>query len=237
VRKSVVEPKIIFQDNYILVLDKPAGMVVNRDKTVKGKTIQDWLMANGEWRMAKSRLYRSGIVHRLDKETSGLLLIAKTKNAFENLQRQFKERKVKKKYLTLLRGKLEPKQGEIVLPISRTRKNREKFGVFPEGKKARTKYKILRYLKKFSLVEVELLTGRTHQIRVHFSFLGYPITADLKYGGKRAKEDRLFCPRMFLHAFRLGFYHPKNKNFCEFVSPLPSELENAILKICEKSSS
>lgn len=229
-------PKIVFEDDYLLVLDKPAGMVVNRARTVKEKTLQDWLEKNFKFQISNDKFYRSGIVHRLDKETSGLILVAKTKRAFENLQKQFKERKVKKKYLALVYGKLEPKEGEIVLPISRARRNREKFGVFPEGKKARTKYRVLSIKGKgkgefYSLLELQPSTGRTHQIRVHLSFLGHPIVADLKYGGKRAKRDRLSCPRMFLHACYLGFDRRS------FTSPLPFELENAILKICEKKSS
>ena len=230
-RKSAVEPKIVFEDDYLLVLDKPAGMVVNRARTVKEKTLQDWLEKNIKYQISNIKYYRSGIVHRLDKETSGLILVAKTKEVFENLQGQFKKRQVKKKYLALVYGKLEPKEGEIVLPIGRTKKDREKFGIEVEGRKARTKYRILKYYDALSLVELMPSTGRTHQIRVHLSFLGHPIVADLKYGGKRAKRDRLSCPRMFLHASYLGFDRRS------FTSPLPFELENAILKICEKKSS
>lgn len=240
--KALVKPKILFEDNYLLVLDKPSGVVVNRAKTVREETLQDWIIANSEWRMAKSKLYRSGIVHRLDKETSGLLLVAKTKIAFENLQKQFKEREVKKRYLALVHGRFKPEKGEIFLPVGRIKKDREKFGVVVEGRMARTKYKTLRYydtgtLGEFSFLELEPLTGRTHQLRVHLSFFGHPIMSDLKYGGKRGRADRLICPRIFLHAQYLGFYHPEDKSFCEFTSSLPSELKNAILKICEKSSS
>ena len=230
----MVEPKIVFEDKIFLVIEKPPGLVVNRAITVKNATLQDWL----ETRPSRSvNLVRSGIVHRLDKETSGLMVIAKTKAAFENLQRQFKERKVKKKYLALVYGKLQPQQGEICLPLARTKKDREKFGVVIGGRKARTKYKIKKYYKGFSFVEVELLTGRTHQIRVHLSFLGHPIVADEKYGGKRAKKDRQSCPRMFLHASQLGFYHPQTNKWQSFTSSLPFDLKKAILKICEKGSS
>lgn len=249
-KKSAVLPKVVFEDDYILVLEKPAGMVVNRTETVKEKTLQDWIEKNFQFSILKEsrkagtfnfQFCRSGIVHRLDKETSGLILVAKTKEAFENLQAQFKARKVKKKYLSLVHGKLDGREGEIVLPVGRIRRDREKFGVVVEGKKARTKYKVLRVEHRgkeaYSFLELQPITGRTHQIRVHLTFLGHPLVADLKYGGKRAKTDRLFCPRMFLHASYLGFYHPKEGSFCQFTSPLPYKLQNAILRICGKSSS
>lgn len=216
-----------------MVLEKPAGLVVNRARTVKEKTLQDWI--EEKVRSSIGLKGRSGIVHRLDKETSGLILVAKTKKTFQDLQQKFKERKIKKKYLALVHGKLEPRKGEIVLPVGRTKSDREKFGVRVEGRRARTKYKILRYyetkiLGDLSFIELEPLTGRTHQLRVHLAFLGHPIVADLKYGGKRGRKDRLFCPRHFLHACYLGFDRRS------FTSPLPLELENAILKICGSSS-
>ena len=125
-----------------------------------------------------------------------------------------------------------------MLPVGRLRKDRERFSVMVEGKKARTKYKVLRHCDAgFSLLELAPKTGRTHQLRVHLSFLGYPVVADLKYGGKRAKRDRSWCPRMFLHASDIGFFHPKSNKFCQFSSPLPPLLENAILKACGKNSS
>ncbi len=232
-----MEPKIIFEDDCLLVVDKPAGMVVNRAKTVKGKTLQDWLEKNFQFSIFNFQKCRSGIVHRLDKETSGLLLIAKTQKAFDNLQKQFKQRRVKKKYLALAHGKLASQKGEIVLPIGRMKKDREKFGIEVEGRKARTKYKMLKYYDALSLVELMPSTGRTHQLRVHLSFLGHPIVSDLKYGGKRAKKDRSWCPRLFLHAAYLGFYHPGDGRFCEFTTSLPSKLKNVILKTCGKNSS
>lgn len=224
----VKSPSIVFEDKTLLILDKPSGLVVNRAETVKEETLQDWLEKKIT---GSSYLERSGIVHRLDKETSGLLVVAKTKNAFENLQKQFKERRVEKKYISLVHGQVKPRQGEIVLPIGRTQKDRQKFGVQVYGRKARTKYQVKRYWQEFSLLEIELLTGRTHQIRVHFSFLGHPVVSDLKYGGKRGRRDRKFCPRMFLHAAKLGFSHPQTNQRQSFVSPLPFDLEKVILDL------
>jgi len=212
-------------------------MVVNRAQTVKEKTLQDWLEENFSiFKLPNCQLERSGIVHRLDKETSGLILVAKTLKAFTSLQSQFKERKVKKKYLALVHGKLRPRRGEIILPLGRLRTDREKFGVVVDGKKAKTQYQVLKYCDRFSFLELQPLTGRTHQLRVHLLFLGHPLVADLKYGGKRAKKDRLWCPRLFLHACSLGFYHPQTGRFCQFSSPLPLELKDVILKICGKFS-
>lgn len=150
-------PKIIFEDKSLLIIDKPAGMVVNRARTTKEKTIQDWVSDYLKIR-GKGIGKRAGIVHRLDKETSGLLLIAKNQKAFENLQKQFKERKVEKRYLALVHGKVEPKEGMVEVPISRSPYNRKKFGVFLGGRPAKTKYKVKKYytlnLKPFTLLEL-----------------------------------------------------------------------------------
>ena len=239
-----MEPKVISEDRSILVLDKPAGVVVNRAKTTKEKTIQDWVE---NYLKIKGRGIgeRAGIVHRLDKETSGLLLVAKTPKAFENLQKQFKERKVEKQYLALVHGKVEPKQGAIEAPITRSPFDRKKFGVFLDGRPAKTNYKILRYydmpasrdsfgmkiLGKFSLLELLPETGRTHQIRVHLKYLGHSVVADEKYAGRKtARKDRQWCPRQFLHASHLAFTHPQTKKRVKFTSPLPLDLKNALAK-------
>lgn len=227
-----MEPKIIFEDDQILVLEKPAGMVVNKAETVAtGTTVQDWVEKKLEIRNSKLGIGgRAGIVHRLDKETSGILLVAKTLKAFENLQKQFKERKVKKRYLALVHEKVEPSEGEIKAPVGRLPWNREKFGVVPGGRVALTKYKVSKIYnlesKIYTLLELTPETGRTHQIRVHLKYLGYPIVSDLTYAGRKtAREDRKWCPRMFLHASYLGFFHPKTGKWVEFESRQPSDLK------------
>jgi len=227
---NLLTPKITFEDKFILVINKPAGMVVNRAKTTKEKTIQDWVE---NYLKIKNRGIgdRAGIVHRLDKETSGLLLVAKTPKAFENLQKQFKERNVEKQYLALVHGKVEPKQGTIEAPITRSPFDRKKFGVFLGGRPAKTKYKVKKYVNSYSLLELTPETGRTHQIRVHLKYLGHSVVADEKYAGRKtARKDRQWCPRQFLHASYLAFIHPQTKKRVKFTSPLPPELKKAIDK-------
>jgi len=237
VRKKEGKVKIIFEDDQILVLEKPAGMVVNRAETTgEEETVQDWIARNFQFPISSDQSQRNGIVHRLDKETSGILLVAKTPEAFLDLQRQFKERKVKKKYLALVHGKVEPGEGEIKAPVGRIPWSREKFGVVPGGRIALTKYKVSKIYnlksKIYTLVELTPETGRTHQIRVHLKYLGYPIVADEKYAGRKtSREDRKIFPRMFLHASYLGFFHPRTGKLVEFSSPFPPDL-----KIDEKAN-
>jgi len=228
-----MEPKIVFEDGEILVLEKPAGMVVNRATSVKEETVQDWVARNFQFPISNDQLLRNGIVHRLDKETSGLLLVAKTPEAFENLQKQFKERVVKKRYLALVHGKVEPVEGEVAVPVGRLPWNREKFGVIPGGREAKTRYKTIRNLiirnSQFTLVELYPETGRTHQIRVHLKYLGHPVVADSTYAGRKtARGDRSFCPRLFLHASFLCFKHPKSGEWLEFESELPNDLQKVL---------
>ena len=234
--------KILFEDNQLMVIDKPAGVTVNRADTVGEKTVQDWAeekMTNDELRMTNDHstfLFRSGIVHRLDKETSGCLIIAKTEAAFIELQRQFKAREVKKEYLALVHGRVEPKQGTIRVPLARSRLDRQKFAVSPEGKQPETSYTVHSVFSiqnsEFSLLRLFPKTGRTHQIRVHLKYFGHPIVADEKYAGeKRAKLDRTWCPRLFLHAAKITFFHPLTKKELTVESALPEDLKETLPKL------
>jgi 23S rRNA pseudouridine1911/1915/1917 synthase len=225
---SFFPPKIIFEDESLLVIDKPAGVVVNRSETTREKTIQDWLK---EYLSIKGEGIggRAGIVHRLDKETSGLLLIAKTEKAFKNLQKQFKERKVEKRYLALVHGQVKPSKGTVEVPLSRSPYNRKKFGVFLGGRPARTDYRVKKEYPDLTLLELTPKTGRTHQIRVHLKYIGHPVVADEKYAGRKtARADRQWCPRQFLHASFLRFHHPETKKVIAFNSPLPEELAKTL---------
>lgn len=188
--------------------------------------------------MAKNQLLRNGIVHRLDKETSGLLIIAKDEESFEKLQKQFKSRKIKKKYLALVHGRVEPLQGIIQASISRSPFDRKKFGVFLGGREAKTKYRVVGSYElvatkeKFSLLEVFPETGRTHQIRVHLKFIGYPLVSDEKYVGRKTfRKDKQWCPRLFLHAAGLSFLHPASHQKINLNSKLPSDLRLAMMKL------
>jgi len=228
-----VNPTIIFEDESILVLNKPSGWITNDASTTTTQPVlQTWLRENLKYPLIGDRERRDGIVHRLDKETSGLLIIAKTISAFENLQSQFKERKVTKTYIALTHGEIEPKEGEIVASVGRLPWRRERFGVLPGGREAITKYKVISYHSLitdhgslFTLVELYPKTGRTHQIRIHLKFIGHPIVGDYFYAGRKtAREDRLWCPRLFLHASKISFFHPETGKELTFESELPKDL-------------
>ena len=232
-KKRKVNPTIIFEDESILVLNKPSGWITNDASTTTTQPVlQTWLRENLKYPLIGDRERRDGIVHRLDKETSGLLIIAKTISAFENLQSQFKERKVTKTYIALTHGEIEPKEGEIVASVGRLPWRRERFGVLPGGREAITKYKVISYHSLitdhgslFTLVELYPKTGRTHQIRIHLKFIGHPIVGDYFYAGRKtAREDRLWCPRLFLHASKISFFHPETGKELTFESELPKDL-------------
>ena len=234
-----LQPEVIFQDSSFLVLDKPSGWIVNSASTTTTQpVVQDWLEKNFKYPLIGDKEARSGIVHRLDKETSGILIVAKTKEAFENLQSQFKERKVEKTYVALAHGDIEPKEGKIEASVGRLPWRRERFGVFPGGREATTNYKVLKVLtkdnEKYSLVELHPKTGRTHQIRIHLKFIGHPIVGDNFYAGRKtSRDDRLWCPRLFLHAKAITFFHPKTNEKIAFESKLPEELD----RVCQKELS
>ena len=218
--------KIVYKDADLMVIDKPGGLVVtNEGRVSKELTLEDWLK-----RERPNSLERAGIVHRLDKGTSGLILVAKTLEALNYLKRQFKNRKVKKKYIALICGDL-PREGEMKVPIGRNKFGFGKFGVDVDGKSAETSFVLISKYKKnnriYSLVEIDLMTGRTHQIRVHFSNLRWPLVGDVLYGGEKSLIDR-----PFLHSHKISFIHPNGKTVL-FESDLPIEL-NEILKGYEK---
>lgn len=216
---------LVFEDNYLLVINKPAGLTVNRaDSTAGLETLEDLLPFNS--------LPRRGIVHRLDKDTSGLILVAKTAAALTDLQAQFKQRLVAKAYVALVHGRVEPKDGSINLPVGRNPERRQRFMVIISGRPAVTRYEVKTYFEKYSLVSVYPKTGRTHQIRVHFKHLGHPLVADPFYlGEKRLKVDSSWCPRLFLHSQELSFRHPESQQLVKFEADLPDDLKTALKKI------
>lgn len=232
--KVMQSPKIIFEDNSILVLNKPSGWITNSASTTTDKpVVQGWLKSNFEYPISNVDSLRSGIVHRLDKETSGILVVAKTKEAFEILQKEFKERQVKKTYIALVHGKFDLNEGEIKAAVGRLPWNRRRFGVLPGGREAITRYSVLRSMnyeeKEYSLLELSPKTGRTHQIRIHLKFIGHPIAADEFYAGRKtARSDREWCPRLFLHAATISFIHPVTGKLVSYKSDLPDDLKSVL---------
>jgi 23S rRNA pseudouridine1911/1915/1917 synthase len=228
------QPQIIFEDDSLFVVDKPSGWITNEAGTTTTQpVIQKWIKDNFDYPLNNDWESRDGIVHRLDKETSGILLVAKTKDAFEGLQRQFKERVVQKTYIALSHGKVEPPEGVINEPVGRLPWRRDRFGVLPDGRDAITNYvKIADYTlngDSFSLLELKPKTGRTHQIRIHLKHIGHPIVADEFYAGRKtARHDRKWCRRLFLHAGGISFLHPVTKKEQNFNSELPDDLRETL---------
>lgn len=231
----MVSPKIVYQDSEIMVLDKPSGWVTNDSTTTSNQnTIQTWVRTNHKSLITNHLEFRDGIVHRLDKETSGLLIVAKTIESFTKLQKQFKDRVVEKEYLALAHGKIEVSGlGKIDAPVGRLPWRRDRFGVLLGGREATTFYKVLKVInfksKDYSLLQLKPKSGRTHQIRIHLKHINHPIVSDEFYAGRKtARDDRKWCPRLFLHASKIEFAHPKTGEKMLFESPLPNELENVI---------
>lgn len=230
-------PQIVHDDQEYLIINKPPGYIVNEASTTKGQpVIQTWIKENLKFPIAKSKEYRSGIVHRIDKETSGILIIAKTKEAFKDIQLQFKKREVKKTYRALAHGKVGIEEGDIEVPVGRQPWNRERFGVIPGGREASTSYKVKEYYKKeketLTLLELYPKTGRTHQIRVHLKYLGHPIVSDEFYAGRKtARRDRKWCPRLFLHAYGINFKSPTTGDRVSYEAELTEDLQEALTKV------
>lgn len=221
---------IIFEDESIILINKPSGLLVHPVKGNRTDTLVNALLAHSDKMGNINGTIRPGIVHRLDKNTSGAIVVAKTQDSLVNLQEQFKQRKTKKVYRAILNGTLPYNSGTIDAPIGRNPKNRTKMAVVKENsKKAVTEFKVLERSNGYTYVEVGLKTGRTHQIRVHFSHINYPILGDQKYGDIKKKVFNL--KHHLLHSYRLGFYHPKQKEWIEFKAELPQKFKHILSKI------
>lgn len=233
-----MEPKVIYEDKDLLALEKPSGWIVNDASTTTTQpVIQSWLRSNFSYPLIGDKICRDGVVHRLDKETSGVLLIAKTEESFYILQNQFKERKVNKTYRALAHGKVDPKKGEIAATVGRLPWRRDRFGVLPGGRDAITGYQVDGYYSLFkdhySLLTLFPHTGRTHQIRIHLKHIGHPIVSDEFYAGRKtARHDRKWCNRLFLHAASIIFFSPSDMTKkIEVESHLSSDLEEVLMKL------
>ena len=229
---------IVYEDRALLVVNKPAGMVVHPAPGHPGGTLVNAVLAYCP-ELAASDEERPGIVHRLDRDTSGLILVAKSEKARRALQRQFKERQVHKAYLALLDGHLQPAWGRIEAPVGRDPHHRQRMTVLAGGREAATEYHVLEQFAHqvgpaagdYTLVEAQPVTGRTHQIRVHFASIGHPVVGDEVYGRRKTS---LPVPRQFLHARRLGFKHPSSGQRLELAAPLPEELE-AVMELLRQT--
>jgi 23S rRNA pseudouridine1911/1915/1917 synthase len=217
---------IIYEDDDLLVVDKPAGLIVHPAPGHRAHTLVNAILARFPRLAALSDSLRPGIVHRLDRDTSGVMVVAKSSLAQTKLTEQFKARSVAKAYMVLVKGKLTPENGIIEAPIGRDPRDRKRMAVVAKGREARTEYRVIKYIGDYTLLEVKPETGRTHQIRVHFSAIGYPVVGDKVYGVKSP-----FLSRQFLHASRLGFKLPATGKYMEFKSELPSDLAQALKDI------
>ena len=217
---------IIYEDDDILVVDKPAGLAVHPAPGHPGHTLVNAILSHLPGLAEISDSLRPGIVHRLDKDTSGVMLVAKNEPARLNLMQQFEVHSVVKTYQVLVKGHLTPEEGIIEASIGRDPRNRKRMVVVNEGREARTRYDVVWYIGDYTLLEVRTETGRTHQIRVHLAAIGYPVVGDATYG---VKSDHL--SRQFLHACRLGFKLPSTGEYVEFTSELPPDLEQALKDI------
>ena len=217
--------QVVFEDDTLIVIDKPVGLVVHPGSGNWSGTLLNALLYRSP---VFRELPRAGIVHRLDKDTSGLLVVAKTLEAQTDLVRQLQARTVKRHYLALVHG--DPAfSGEVNAPIGRHPVQRTKMAVVPGGREALTRYRVLERFVRATLVECELATGRTHQIRVHMAHVGHPLVGDATYGKARSAEPRLDAfPRQALHAWQLGLIHPRSGERCQWQSPLPADFENLL---------
>lgn len=223
---------LVYEDGDVFVIEKPAGVAVHKAPGINEETLSEALLARfPELQGVGESAERPGIVHRLDKETSGLLLVARNQASFENLKKQFSDRDITKEYLALVAGKLSDDVGQIKFRIGRSVKH-ARMAARPEsqeGREALTEYEVLKRFVNATLVKVYILTGRTHQIRAHFHALGHPVVGDPLYKIKGVKI-RQTPPRLFLHAAKLGF-KDLNGKYHEFESPLPKELEEYLQKL------
>ena len=220
--------KIIYQDDDLIVIDKPAGVVAHPTVGFEGPTVAGALLARGIQLSTSGAQERQGIVQRLDVGTSGLMTLAKSEIAYSRLKQAFRDRTVHKVYHAVIQGLADPLSGTFDAPIGRHPKAEFKFAVMNDGKHSVTHYETVEAFRSASLVEIVLETGRTHQIRVHFSAFRHPLVGDTMYGADPTLAAKVGLDRQWLHAMRLSFEHPTTGNQVEFVSEYPTELVHAL---------
>jgi 23S rRNA pseudouridine1911/1915/1917 synthase len=236
--------EIVYEDEDLVVVNKPAGMVVHPAAGVASGTLANALAFHFQKLSSGKGEARPGIVHRLDKDTSGLLVVAKTETTHDDLANQFRARDVFKSYVALVHGQLKTDRGEINQPLARDPRQRTRMAVVRGGRSALSLYRVRQRFDRFTLLDVELKTGRTHQIRVHLAWLKHPVVGDETYGGGRDKtvvdpvvRSRIAkLGRQFLHAEQLGVRHPRTHEFKKFTAPLPAELADFLDELTSRQS-
>jgi 23S rRNA pseudouridine1911/1915/1917 synthase len=239
VKPEAIPLDIVYEDEDIIVVNKPAGMVVHPAYGHRTGTLVNAVLAYCPDLAGVEDDQRPGIVHRLDKDTSGLIIVAKHDAARRHLQRQFKRREVRKVYVALLEGHLEPTRGVIEAAIGRDKKRRKRMAVVEGGREARTEYRVMEYFtdkpgkvsRPYTLVEAEPQTGRTHQVRVHFASIGHPLAGDPVYGFRKQSLSAL--RRQFLHARALGFRLPGSGEYVKLTAELPDDLRVVLEELRE----
>jgi 23S rRNA pseudouridine1911/1915/1917 synthase len=228
--------RVVHEDEHLLVVDKPAGMVVHPGAGHARGTLVAAVLAHAPATAGVGGPRRPGVVHRLDKGTSGLLVIAKTPTAYASLTAQLTARRVTRRYLAVVHGRVGLAQGVVDAPIGRDPRHRQRMAIRPvgKGKRAVTRYRVLERFPQFTYVELRLETGRTHQIRVHLSSLGHPVAGDETYGRSRTRRPAAF-EGLALHAAELGFLHPTTQERMEFSAALPARIEQLLSQLRNKT--
>lgn len=225
IEKENIPIDIVYEDEDLIVVNKPQGLIVHPASNVNSGTLVNALLYHCKNLSGINGVERPGIVHRIDKDTSGLLVVAKNDLSHKFLSDQFKVHSIRREYVALVHGVMKKSNGRVSNNLGRHPKDRIKMAIVPEGKNAITDYTVLRRYNKCSLVLCKLHTGRTHQIRVHMSYLGFPIVGDPVYG---LKKDNVYNNGQLLHARVIGFIHPRNKKYMEFKVSLPDYFKNII---------
>lgn len=218
IEKEDIPLDVVYEDSDVIVVNKPSGMVVHPAFGHYQGTLVNALMHHCDDLSGINGVIRAGIVHRIDKDTSGLLVACKNDLAHKSLSKQLKDKTTTRKYIAIVYGQIPHNLGKINAPIGRDENNRQKMAVVSGGKPAVTHFKVLERFKKFTLIECTLETGRTHQIRVHMSYIGYPVLGDPLYGPRKVYGNT----GQFLHAKTLGFVHPRTNEYVEFSKDAPS---------------
>jgi len=226
---------VVFNDDHIIVINKPAGVAAHPSPGWQGPTVIGAIIAAGYNVSTSGAAERQGVVHRLDVGTTGLMVVAKDEASYANLKDQFRDRVVKKVYHAMVQGHMDPSEGTIDAPINRHPREDYRFAVVADGKPSITHYKSLELFPAVSLLEIELETGRTHQIRVHFSALHHPLVGDLTYGADHTIAERLEMHRPWLHARQLAFTHPITGEHLSFNCEYPRDLTRSLATLARNS--